>query len=269
MPDGSIGIRLSHCTDPVLIAAPEGLIDPWVRTITFFNHDRPLVRLHYYASHPQSYYGQGHINPDTVGLAREHMEKEEGVPQIYFTGCAGNVAAGKYNDGSHEFRGQLADRLQQGMKAAIAATQKAQLTEIGWQTAEVRFAKRNEPDFSEAHFRDVIRDPKQPYQRRAGAALGLSWYERLKVRPALVISCYRLGPAWILHLPGEAFVEYQLYAESLRPNDFLATAAYGELGTGYICMDKSAAEGGYEPTASFVGPPSEELLKAAIEEVLA
>lgn len=268
MPDGSIGIRLSHCNDPVLIAAPEGLIDPWVRTISFFSHDHPIVRLHYYATHPQSYYGKGHINPDTVGLAREHMEKEEGIPQIYFTGCCGNVAAGKYNDGSPPLRGILADRLQQGMRGAIAATRKEKLTEIRWKTADVRFALRTEPNFSEGHFREVIFDAQQPYHQRTHAAIGLSWYERLKVRPTVDISCYRLGPAWILHLPGEAFVEYQLYAESLRPNDFLATAAYGELGTGYICLDKSAAEGGYEPTASYVGPPSEERLKAAIQEVL-
>jgi hypothetical protein len=72
----------------------------------------------------------------------------------------------------------------------------------------------------------------------------------------------------MLHLPGEAFVEYQLYAQSLCPDDFIAVAAYGELGTGYICTDKAFAEGGYEPTQSFVGPPTETLLKACIRQVL-
>jgi hypothetical protein len=72
-----------------------------------------------------------------------------------------------------------------------------------------------------------------------------------------------------LHLPGEAFIQYQLYAQGLRPEDFIATAAYGELGTGYICTDKAFSEGGYEPTQSFVGPPSEARLKAAIHELLA
>lgn len=84
----------------------------------------------------------------------------------------------------------------------------------------------------------------------------------------LDVSSYRLGPATILHLPGEAFVEYQLYAQSLRPNDFVAVAAYGQLGTGYICTDKAFAEGGYEPTQSFVGPPTESLLKASIRQLL-
>ena len=269
MPDGSIGVRFSHCNDPVLVAAPEGLIDPWLRTITLFDRQRPIVRLHYYASHPQSYYGKGHMNPDTPGLARERLEKEEGIAQIYFTGCGGNVAAGKYNDGSHEARLQLAERLYQGMKGAIAATRKEKCSEISWKSTEVRFALRAEPDFSETHFREVLRDPNQPYHQRTKAALGLSWYERLKIRPAVDLSCYRMGPVTLLHLPGEAFVEYQLYAQSLRPEDFIATAAYGELGTGYICTDKAFSEGGYEPTQSFVGPPSEARLKAAIHELLA
>ena len=269
MPDGSIGVRYSSCKDPVLIAAPEGLIDPWVRTVTLFNGEKPIVRLHYYASHPQSYYGKGHMNPETVGMARDRLEKEEAVPQIYFTGCAGNVAGGKYNDGSHASRLQMAERLHQGMSAAVAATQKAKLTEIQWKRTEVRFALRSEPDFSEPHFRDVLTDPNQPYHQRTKAALGLSWYERLKVRPGVDLTSYRLGPVTLLHLPGEAFIEYQLYAQSLRPEDFIATAAYGELGTGYICTDKAFVEGGYEPTQSFVGPPTESLLKAAIRDLLA
>ena len=269
MPDGSIGVRYSSCTDPALVAAPEGLTDPWLRTITLFDGQRPLVRLHYYASHPQSYYGKGQMNPDTPGLARERLEKEEGVPQIYFTGCAGNITAGKYNDGSPAARVQLADRLYQGMKGAIAATQKEKCSAIKWQTAEARFPLRTDPDFSASHFREVLGDPQQLYQERTKSALALAWYGRLQVWPEVDLTCYGLGPVRILHLPGEAFIEYQLYAQSLRPGDFIATAAYGELGTGYICTEKAFAEGGYEPTQSFVGPPSEARLKAAIHELLA
>lgn len=94
------------------------------------------------------------------------------------------------------------------------------------------------------------------------------WKERLKLRPGIDISLYQIGPVRILHLPGEAFVEYQLYAQSLRPNDFVAVASYGDGSTGYICIDEAIAEGGYEPTASKVGPPTEERLKAGIHELL-
>jgi len=268
LPDGKIGIRLSHCNDPVLIAAPEGLIDPWMRTVTLFNHQQPIARLHYYASHPQSYYGKGHMNPDTTGIARELLDKEEGIPQIYFNGCAGNVAAGKYNDGSHPMRMVLANRLYDGMKAAIAASGKPEPATLSWKTADVRFPPRQEANFSEEHFRTVLADPTQTYPVRMSAAIALAWYERLKIKPTVDVTSYQLGPATILHLPGEAFVEYQLYAQSVRPDDFVAVAAYGELGTGYICTDKAFAEGGYEPTQSLVGPPTETLLKASIREVL-
>jgi hypothetical protein len=268
LPDGKIGVRLSHCNDPVLIAAPEGLIDPWMRTITLFSRQRPIARLHYYASHPQSYYGQGHMNPDTTGIARERLDKEEGIPQIYFNGCAGNIAAGKYNDGSHENRIVLANRLYDGMKATIKASGKPEPATLSWKTADVRFVPRQEANFSEEHFRAVMADPTQTYIVRMSAAIALAWYERLKIRPTVDISSYRLGLATILHLPGEAFVEYQLFAQSVRPDDFVAVAAYGELGTGYICTDKAFVEGGYEPTQSFVGPPTETLLKASIRQVL-
>jgi hypothetical protein len=155
------------------------------------------------------------------------------------------------------------------MKGAIAATQKEKCSAIKWQTTEARFPLRTDPDFSASHFREVLGDPQQLYQERTKSALALAWYGRLQVWPEVDLTCYGLGPVRILHLPGEAFIEYQLYAQSLRPGDFIATAAYGELGTGYICTEKAFAEGGYEPTQSFVGPPSEARLKAAIHELLA
>jgi hypothetical protein len=163
---------------------------------------------------------------------------------------------------------ELAGRLYAGMKASVASTQKAAVREIAWKTNEVRFALRSEPEFSEAYFRKVLADASLPYHDRSRAVLALAWYERLKVRPAVDLTYYRLGPVNILHLPGEAFVQYQLYAQSVHPDNFLAVAAYGELGTGYICMDNSPAEGGYEPTNSFVGAPSEVRLKEAIRELL-
>jgi hypothetical protein len=105
------------------------------------------------------------------------------------------------------------------------------------------------------------------YPVRTSASFALAWYERLKIRPTVEITSYRLGPATILHLPGEAFVEYQLYAQSVRPDDFVAVASYGDGGMGYICTGKAFVEGGYDPTQSFVGP-TETLLKAPSHPLL-
>ncbi len=132
--DGKIEVRYSSTKDPKLQAAPEGLVDRKLRTITFLSGKRPLARLHYYATHPQSYYNDGRATSDTVGLARERLEQEEGVPQIYFTGCSGDITAGKYNDGSPEARRELTDRLAAGMRAAIAASQSVAIGPIQWRS---------------------------------------------------------------------------------------------------------------------------------------
>jgi hypothetical protein len=81
-----------------------------------------LVRLHYYATHPQSFCGDPRASYDVPGIARERLEQEEGVPQIYFTGCGGDVTFSKYNDGSAAARSELAEQLFAGLKASAAST---------------------------------------------------------------------------------------------------------------------------------------------------
>ena len=51
--------------------APIGTIDPMVKLIAFFQGDKPLAALTYYACHPQSYYRTGGANPDFPGMARQ------------------------------------------------------------------------------------------------------------------------------------------------------------------------------------------------------
>lgn len=266
--DGRISPRFSSSKDPVMRAAPEGLVDPWLRTVTFFADDRPLVRLHYYATHPQSYYGDGRATADTVGLAREQLEKEEGVPQIYFTGCAGDITAGKYNDGSPQARRELTERIFVAMKGAAASTQRAAATELGWKTAPVRLALRSEPEWQAETSRKLLTDTNATLGARLNAALNLAWIARVQKQPEIEISRLDLGPVSLLGLPGEAFLEFQLYAQALSPARFVAVAAYGEGGPGYICTDASLTEGGYEPADARVGAPSEFRLKAAIAELL-
>src|SRR5262249_38240750 len=105
-PDGKVKFtRTSATKDPAAQAEPEGLVDPYLRTLSFWDGDRPLAALHYYATHPMSYYGDGRVSADFCGLARRKRHADDtGVFQVYFTGCAGNITAGKYNDGTKENR---------------------------------------------------------------------------------------------------------------------------------------------------------------------
>jgi hypothetical protein len=266
--DGKIHARYSATTDPVMQAAPEGLIDPWLRTVSLFDGQEPLVRMHYYATHPMSYYGDGRVTADTVGLARERLEREELVPQIYFTGCGGNITAGKYNDGSPESRVAMTERVLDAMRRSVRDSDRVALDGVTWRTTEVELPLREGEEWSEGLNRRRLALVDAPKLDRLKSALNLAWIERCQRQPRITLSGLELGPVSLVHLPGECFVEYQLYAQGLVPDRFVVVAAYGESGTGYVCCDAAFAEGGYEPTMSRVAPPTEERLKAGIARLL-
>lgn len=260
-PDGKIRVRYSATKDPELRAEPEGLIDPWLRTVSFLDGAKAVARFHYYASHPQSFYNDGRVHGDVVAHAREYLEAETGVFQVYFTGCAGDVTAGKYNDGSPAARSRMASAIYSGMLRSIEASQAVPLTGLEWKSVELRLPPRG----NEAEQRATLANLEKPPQTRVMAAIALAWIERDQAGP-IDISRLRLGDVDLLHLPGEPFVAYQLYAQTLRP--FVATAGYGEGGPWYICTDAAYGEGGYEPGASWVAPGVEKAMKDAIAEAL-
>ena len=264
--EGKLVVRYSSATDPKIRALPQGLIDPVLRTVSLLNGDRPLVRLHYYATHPQSYYGDGRASSEFPGLARDRLEREEGVFQIYFTGCAGNVAAGKYNDGTPLARVQLTDRMFHAMQRSIKASSPAPVGPIGWRTAELSLPIRNDPGYSEAEGKAAIANPDAPASQRLNAALQLAFRERLD-RP-FELTCLELGNVRCLHLPGEPFIEFQLHAQKLATDKFVCVAGYADGAPGYLCTAASYGEGGYEPTASLVTPAAEELINAGIRKLL-
>ncbi len=265
--DGITYPRFSSCKNPKLVEAPEGLIDPFVKTITFAQDGKPLARLHYYATHPQSFYGDPRASYDFVGMAREALQKREGVFQAYFTGCSGDITAGKYNPGTPESRQGLCDRLLAGMEASVACTQYEKAGDIGWTSVPLLFQTREDKGFTEADSLLEMNDVKRPDSVRNGGAMSLAWRQR--AAQPVMLSALHIGNASVLNLPGEAMIAFQLYAQMTAPMRFVAVAAYGDCGMGYICLRTAFAEGGYEPTATSVVPESEDALKSAINALLA
>jgi hypothetical protein len=248
-------------------AAPEGLIDPWLKTLSFWNEAKPLAALSYYATHPMSYYGAGQVSCDFCGLARDRRAGEEGKTfQAYFTGCAGNVTAGKYNDGNKANRAVLRDRMHTAMKAAWKATVRHPVKKWEWRVEPIKLAPRREARFGAAESKKALEDPKAAKSRRGNAAFQLAWLARLE-RP-IDLTCLDLGRAVVLHLPGEPFIEYQLAAQKMRKDRFVCVAGYGDGGPGYILTDKAYLESGYEPTVALAAP-CEKALLAAMGKVLA
>ncbi|HPC59996.1 MAG TPA: hypothetical protein PKX23_05005 [Verrucomicrobiota bacterium] len=270
-PDGKVrATRYTATRDPNLRAEPEGLIDPMVSLVSFWNGERPLAVLSYYACHPQSYYRTGVANPDFPGLAR--FFRQLAVPaalHVHFNGAGGNIGAGKYNDGSPENRLVLAERLADGMRRAWEATRREPLAPevVRWTVEAVALPPTRHLDLEklEAQLRagDVL-------FKAEGNASRLAWLRRCRDGHKAEVSCLALGRARILHFPGELFVEYQLAAKAARPDLFVAVAAYGDYAPWYIGTAAAYEQGGYEtsPTASNVAPEVEEILLAATRKLL-
>lgn len=268
--DTVVIIRWSKTTDSAAIAAPEGLIDPYLKSISFWDDDDPLAVLTYYATHPQSYYGKGDVTCEFVGIARNQREKELGVSHIHFNGCSGNITAGKYNDGSEEMRPVLTRRIYQGMENAWKKTSKLPLsgTDFSWYSTPVTLPLGKH--LVESDLRSVLQNDTISNISKLTAAKHLAWLQRTKEGHQIDISSLQLGNISILNLPGELFIEYQLEAQKLKPESKVCVAAYGEYGPGYIGTKIAYSQGGYETSerASRVSEDTEEVLLQAIRQVL-
>jgi hypothetical protein len=268
-PDGKVKFtRTSATKNKEAREAPEGLIDPVLRTLSFWDGDTLLAAMHYYATHPMSYYGDGRVSADFCGLARQKLQDEDAkVFQLYFTGCAGNVTAGKYNDGAKENRQVLRDGMYDAMKASLRSTKKSPVDGWEWRVEQVKLPPRKEASFGEDESRNALADEKATKAKRGNAAFQLAWLKR-QDRP-IDIGCLDFGgKVFVLHLPGEAFIEYQLAAQKMRPRETVFVASYGDDGCGYIPTARAYLEGGYEPTVALAGPESEAILLKAMAKLL-
>jgi hypothetical protein len=257
--------RMSATRDEKIRAAGEGDIDPHLKTLSFWNADTPLLAVSAYATHPMSYYGRGGVSADFVGLARKLRQAEmKDVPQIYLSGCSGNVTAGKYNDGDPKNRPVLADRLLKAMTEAWKATEKVPVREVAFRSTSIKLEARGGDEFSEAGLTKRLTTDPKPFGQGL-AALGLSWQKRVEAGTPVDLPVLDFGSAALTVLPAEAYVEYQLFAQAERKGRFVVTAGYGECGPGYIPIERAWKErDGNLTDWCWVPPGSQEVMEAAI-----
>ena len=269
-PDGKVKFtRTSSTKNAEMRAEPEGVIDPVVTSLSFWDKTGPIAVLTSYACHPQSYYRLGYPTPDFPGIAR--FIRSQSWPHtlhVHFNGAGGNVTAGKYNDGAWENRMVLANRLADGMKEALDKTVKSPLkaADIGWSSVPVKLPLSNHLKAEEL----IAKLKATPPKGYISFADQLAWLKRTEEGHAIDITCLRVGSSRMVHLPGELFVEYQLAAKAMRPDLHVAVAAYGDYGPGYIGSTCAYEQGGYEvgPTSSNVAPQVEPVLIEAMKQLL-
>ena len=156
------------------------------------------------------------------------------------------------------------------MKAAWESIEKRPLSaeDIGWEVEEVLLPVAEHLDGEQLAATVADQDAKP--DARWYAAKNLIWLRRCQEQDPIPVACLKLGEARVLHLPGELFVEYQLAAQTMLPESFVAMAAYGDYAPGYIGTEIAYSQGGYETSAraSRVAPEVESVLMGAMRKLL-
>jgi hypothetical protein len=269
MPDGRVQNRFSACKDAALRAAPAGLIDPWLKTITLYDGDQPVAALSSYACHPMSHYGAGRVSCDFFGLARNRRQSDDPrCARLLLNGCLGDLSAGKFNDGDPANRAALTQRMYDALLAADSVAQPQPIEHVAFASLPLDLPRRDDAGFDEPALTAILEDAGLAPGAWARAALGLSRLHRLRQGPTLNLAALAFNNAVHLQLVGEPFIHYQLEAQRLAPDRFVMVSALSDDSPGYIPTDEGYVQGGYEPTTSYVGPVVQQRLLSAVAELL-
>jgi len=256
--------RYSGKNPPELQAWPVGKIDPILRTVCFENTEgNRIVALHFYATHPMAAYMRRMVSTDVPGRALRHVqENDDSVAlNIYFTGCGGDVTFGKYNlTGDAQSIERLGIRLGEGILRNLQRLEEQPIGPLVVKRVplEVPFDATLSPagEYTGEHSQE---------RRYLQETIDL-WRQSTIARMSIGSRVHFLSFDF-----GEVFVDYQLYAQSLIPEHFLATAAYGN-GVYWYIPTKAAFEenGGYETSdrACVVTPEIDEAIRSTLRSCL-
>lgn len=248
--------------------APVGLIDLWLRTLSFWDNETPVAAMHAYATHPMSYYGKGGVTWDFIGIARDLMQREHpGIFQIYVSGCSGDVTAGKFNDGSPANRPVLAQRLLAAMKHSWASTKKHPLERLAFRNTQLALLFRPGKSHTSEAMTKVLNDKNATKNNRILAAMGLASRRRISAGQKIDFPCLDFGSAQIVLFPGETFVGYQLMAQRQHSDSFVLSIGYGECWPGYIPTTQGFADK-FTNVWYWVGPDSDRRMQQALKRVM-
>ena len=265
MKDGRIEVRYSRCSDSEIRNQPVGIIDPMLRTLAFFGEDDSLLAAwSFYATHPQVANEGKRFSADAPGEAMLLMAKRyPGVMNSLFNGCFGNLTAGKYTSATDlegnikKFGKILADAIDENLQSM----HKFKADSFAW--------SHDVFDFPVRHFTGEELAERAEHSPTISAAL-IAGEEYGRVHgEEYAVELLTLGEAKILFFDGELFVEYQLYCQSLIPDEKLAMV--GNCGDTFYYIGTAEAlndPAGYE-VSSFcrVLPEFEELFKKSVQKL--
>jgi len=265
--DGVIHTRWSCCANLKVRSAPEGLIDPMLRTIAFKNNqDEIIAGMSFYACHPQAGTSGEKFSAEAPGNALERLSRRsKNGFQMYLTGAAGNITAGKYSlpDNPEKNVSVLGERLYNAIKRNMRNLQWEAAVNLEWSEVSFKFPFRK---FDRDKLHEQLN--KDPYEVIAAAQLSTL---DCGIEQDYRICMLKIGSSSIVFLPGEVFVEYQLFANSQAKaagNNFVAVAANCRWDFMYLPLAKNFSEkGGYETLSTLCDERIESLIKDSIRSL--
>lgn len=153
------------------------------------------------------------------------------------------------------------------MVDAWKATERHALTSMAFRNIPLRLEPRDTPGFTVSDLQKDLKleDPK----KRSLAAMGLSWRQRTDRGQRLDLPVLKLDKTTIILLPGESYVEFQLLAQQLRPDDFVVAIGYGDCATGYVPIESAWRENDNNLNPwCWVAPGAEKSLAEAMRTAL-
>lgn len=267
-------MRFSMAPEHIHHITPTGPIDPLLRTIAFLDkNNKVVIAAHYYASHPMAAYGRNMVSSDVPGVAIAYAlaNGDKNTHHIYFNGCGGDIAFGRHTVASREENLKaIGERLGQGILKNIAHLDKKPMGELVFGHASFEFKlhqKMHKIDLLAKNKEAALYDPYwEQYWHASYYSIVKEWEKWQNCQLSRLSIGRRIH---ILAMPSESCVEYQLYAQSLVPEEFVACAAYGRSYYIYIPTTKMLSEEGYEGGwGSISGPENEQSYKDAIFELM-
>ena len=268
-----------------LYSWPEGTMDPRVLVLAVQDRDGlPRGVLVNYPCHPVALgWNELNMSKDWVQFTCRVLKDAWGqraVP-MFLQGCAANVNPRWVYDKPYadpilppDWPDGLEDRLREvrrlgymvggeALKAASSIMSWQEESTLDARLFEVRLPVR--PDLP----RSMAAGDEE--SRPAGKYPGLR--QRLMREPREIVTdvhVLRVGGAYLVGLPGEVLVEYQLELREKIASPFVFVSELAGDSIGYVPTPKVVKEGGYEPGASYVTPEAGSILvRAALDAVKA
>ncbi len=284
LPDGTVTMNFLV---PPSSGTPVGPVDEEVAYLACHNAEgRPLGFLSNFACHPQVFLERESLlfGSDIYGVALDRLEAQLGGIGLLLNGAEGNLNVfGHLRERTHEDEERLGGLLAEGI---MRISRKAQTvpeplveTSSEWLDLPLRQLPSRQEVNAELERRrnrlqrltdsDADSEDIWKAQRELSHMEELDYAMRrgLPDRARLELQALRLGPALLLGVPGELFVECGLEIKKRSP--FADTWVVGPCNgyVGYIPTRESFAQGGYEVNpalTSRVAPESGELVVEAL-----